>query len=392
MAIQQYPSCEPLSQSYEGIGSRVGPLNRIVGNDNVDANPPLSSHSTEVISRNDTYGLSLPNERMDGSTDLLEDQIITKGKHRAASSNIIIGSDSMDVNSLQSSGSLQVKPRFDMGGISIAKEGMDSASGLQEELMRTKGKHNLNIQEEVRMGSQSTSIEINTSGIPMTGVLLNSSFNFQQPPENDAGDQLASSNEVLALPGAVNHELPLPEWSGSCPIACKQLCSSNEVQALSGTINDMHPLLTGSPLSPISRSQLPSSNKAIGSAFCPTAQEQLPSSNEVQSLSWTVNNKRPLPVECDSYPVAQCIVHHPLETCCARRANVFSPGLSLDDSNILADGFPGADSGTRLEPTESSGGTLLSLDVLYNTPHLKLQAGEIPSLAGFLKSEESGCR
>lgn len=47
----------------------------------------------------------------------------------------------MDVNSLQSSGSLQVKPRFDMGGISIAKEGMDSASGLQEELMRTKGKH-----------------------------------------------------------------------------------------------------------------------------------------------------------------------------------------------------------------------------------------------------------
>lgn len=240
------------------------------------------------------------------------------------------------------------------------------------------------------MGSQSTSIEINTSGIPMTGVLLNSSFNFQQPPENVAGDQLASSNEVLALPGAVNHELPLPEWSGSCPIACKQLCSSNEVQALSGTINDMHPLLTGSPLSPISWSQLPSSNKAIGSAFCPTAQEQLPSSNEVQSLSWTVNNKRPLPVECDSYPVAQCIVHHPLETCCARRANVFSPGLSLDDSNILADGFPGADSGTRLEPTESSGGTLLSLDVLYNTPHLKLQAGEIPSLAGFLKSEESG--
>ncbi|KAH7680653.1 hypothetical protein IHE45_05G006700 [Dioscorea alata] len=439
MAIQQYPSCEPLSQSYEGIGSRVGPLNRIVGNDKVDANPPLSSHSTEVISRNDTYGLSLPNERMDGSTDLLEDQIITKGKHRAgldgivgsnemivnsllgsdcaqitprndldgislsnerrdhnnslqkiaASSNRIIGSDTMDVNSLQSSGSAQVKPRFDMGGISIAKEGMESASGPQEELIITEQKHNLNIQEEVRMGSQCTSIEINTSGIPMTGVLLNSSVNFQQPLENVAGDQLPSSNEVLALPGALNHELPLPEWSGSCPIAWKQLCSSNEVQALSGTINHMHPLLTGSPLSPISWSQLPSSNKVIGSAPCPTAQEQLPSSNEVQSLPWTVNNKRPLPVECDSYPVAQCIVHHPLKTCCARRANVLSPGSSLDDSSILADGFPGADSGTRLEPTESSGGTLLSLD-LYNTPHLKLQAGEIPSLAGFLKSEELG--
>ncbi|KAM0939709.1 hypothetical protein DsansV1_C19g0156301 [Dioscorea sansibarensis] len=448
MAIQQNPICEPHSQSFEGTGSRVGPLNSIVGGNKFDASPLLSSHSTQVISRNDMGGISLANERMDGFTVLLEGRIITKekhttgsdgivgsnkmhvnsllssgsaqvipgndldgisvsnerrdhknwlqkmlvvtGKNKDASSNSIIGSNMVDVNSLLSSGSSQVKPRYGMGSISIAKDRRDSASGLQEELTRTEQKHNLNIKEEVRLGRQSTSIEIKTSGIPMTGVLLNSSYNSQQPLENVTGDQLPSSNEVLVLPGAVNHELPLPERSGSWPIAWNQLSSLNKVQALSGTINHMRPLLTGSPLSPIAWSRLPSSNKAIGSAPCLSVRGQLPSSNEVQSLSLTVINNRPLPVQTDSYPVAQCISHHPLKTCCARRADVLFPGSSLKHSDILADGFPGADSGTRLECTESSGGTLLSLDVLCNTPHLKLKVGKIPSLAGFPSCEGLG--
>ncbi|KAK7280551.1 hypothetical protein RJT34_25615 [Clitoria ternatea] len=83
--------------------------------------------------------------------------------------------------------------------------------------------------------------------------------------------------------------------------------------------------------------------------------EQPLNGNNTQSLSGTINRKRPLPTGSSSSHMAQWVGQRPQKISRTRRANVVSPVLSCDEVHTPLEGCSPSDVGTRMTSAANSG-------------------------------------
>ncbi|XP_010271669.1 PREDICTED: uncharacterized protein LOC104607682 isoform X3 [Nelumbo nucifera] len=117
--------------------------------------------------------------------------------------------------------------------------------------------------------------------------------------------------------------------------------------------------------------------------------EQSQNLNKIQSMNGTINRKRPMPAGSSSPPMAQWVGQRPHKISRTRRANLVSPVSNPDDTQILSDGFPTSDIGSRLTSNETNGSVLVR-SMSNNTQQLKMKLENVPSPARLSESEESG--